>query len=693
MGSNVSDLILNILSRSDKRGLTETADGLDDLGDKADKTGKKFKGMGEESRHLDEEIVKSKQRIRELGEEFDKTGNKELFPQLRKERGNLINLEKIKKDLGQAGDEGGLIFGSKFMNSVSGFQPTGMVQWLVGAAVLAAPAVGAAVSAAVLLALGGGTLAGGIILAAKDPAVKTAFDTLGAEVSSDLTDASRVFVEPLVHSAGILRTAWGEVGSDIADDFDAVAPSVEHLAAGVAGFARNVMPGFNDAVQRSAPLLNQLGDDTLPRMGTAIGTFFSTISAGAPGAQAFFADLTTGVDLSIKQLGAVTLALSKLYEEGRSGSVKGSLLTGTLNLWTDALDKLDGGGNKVHKSFQLLHQDGDDVAASVNRIGLGAALTSDQFSKLSGQISATAQTSDQLAGAMVDRLLGATMSLDQATLGFAEAQTRLGQAITDGGRELDIHTEKGQANRTAVLGAVQANIAQYDALIRSGAGAEQAAAAYDANTAALEAQLHKAHFTQAEIDGLIGKYRSVPDNVDTDVRTHGLQEAINSLEDAIRLANHLDGRVSVLTIEERHRTTYDNATAPSNVSHGMAKGGVIRAAQGLVSGILAPRSPGTLILAGEPQTRGEVLAPLSGITQQRAMGLAATIGDAYDFSVTPNGYGHFAAPSGGRAGSGGGNSYTINVSVPVGGSPADAGAAVVQAIKEYEMYNGSSWRG
>jgi hypothetical protein len=44
--------------------------------------------------------------------------------------------------------------------------------------------------------------------------------------------------------------------------------------------------------------------------------------------------------------------------------------------------------------------------------------------------------------------------------------------------------------------------------------------------------------------------------------------------------NHLDGRVSVLTIEERHRTTYDAGTPPSRTFHGFAAGGIKGAASG-----------------------------------------------------------------------------------------------------------------
>lgn len=54
--------------------------------------------------------------------------------------------------------------------------------------------------------------------------------------------------------------------------------------------------------------------------------------------------------------------------------------------------------------------------------------------------------------------------------------------------------------------------------------------------------------------------------------------------------------------------------------------------------------------------------------------------------------GNQALPSRISGGGVGGNSYAISVSVAPGGSPADTGRAVVEAIKEYERRAGSSWR-
>ena len=165
----------------------------------------------------------------------------------------------------------------------------------------------------------------------------------------------------------------------------------------------------------------------------------------------------------------------------------------------------------------------------------------------------------------------------------------------------------------------------YQAQLAAGMSAEDAARSYDENTAALEAQLQKAHLTQEQIDGLIGKYRGIPKRVDTDIAINGLTAAINGLSDLIKQINGIHDK----TVTIYYRTMGQSMNAP------LAHGGIRRAAVGMV---IPPSDPGTT-LVGEPQTGGEALIPLRGISQSRAMGLAQYVGNAYGFSVSSSGGG------------------------------------------------------
>lgn len=187
-------------------------------------------------------------------------------------------------------------------------------------------------------------------------------------------------------------------------------------------------------------------------------------------------------------------------------------------------------------------------------------------------------------------------SLDKTALSAADAQMQLAESIKKNGRELDIHTEKGNANRAAVLAMIEANIDSYEANIKAGMGAEEASRKYDEATASLEKQLRAAGFTGAQVDQLVGKYRGVPSKVSTLIATEGLTQAINDLADLLRQINGIPPRK---TITVTAQIKYTEAQL-------IAKG--TKAAGGPVGAAAAGGArPGGLTLVGE---NGPELLPL-----------------------------------------------------------------------------------
>jgi hypothetical protein len=264
---------------------------------------------------------------------------------------------------------------------------------------------------------------------------------------------------------------------------------------------------------------------------------------------------------------------------------------------------------------------------------------------------------------MSDKVFNALMSVDQANLSVAQSLTQVTDALKTNGRELDIHKAKGQANRSAILSAVQANIAQYDSLIQSGIGAQDAARAYDQNTAALERQLRKAGLTKNEIDGLIGKYRKVPDKVNTLMAVQGLTDAINGLAQLIRQINGIHDKTVTITT----RYTKIGGTGPyANKPMPNEFGGIRRfelggafpvGSAGIVSG------GGPYAIFGEPGTGAntEGFLPKRGISRMAAGGLLSEMAGWY-------GYGLAGGAAMGRGGAGGGQAVnlTVNLVAPDG---------------------------
>jgi hypothetical protein len=181
--------------------------------------------------------------------------------------------------------------------------------------------------------------------------------------------------------------------------------------------------------------------------------------------------------------------------------------------------------------------------------------------------------------------------------------------------------------------------------------------------------MRAAGFNQQAIDGMIGKYRSVPANIATDIELHGLTEAIHGLDDTLRKINGLDGRVANVGVTTTYTTTYrTNGTPAMGFSRypGEAHGGITGAASG------GPRGNWTMV--GE---QGRELVKLPAGSQVIPHGGTEAMMGSH-------------RGSGGRGG--GGNHYTLNVSVPLGAAASTVGAEIVEAIRGFEDYNGAGWR-
>lgn len=230
------------------------------------------------------------------------------------------SIKKLNDNVGKA--VGGL--GSKISDGISSaleaVPPMGkMVAGILvaGLAVAAAPAIGAAISSAVLLGLGGGVLALGIKRAIDNPAVQAAFEPLKKKFSKILEGFSKPFEGPLIRAAGTLNQVLDDLRPAIDRIGRAIAPVVDDLAPAFAEFLRQAMPGIESAVKASVPLFRTLADK-LPQIGRAIGIFFEKISANGDDTNQFFSDLIDLISNLIIGIGVAIGKLTSWYSNVRS---------------------------------------------------------------------------------------------------------------------------------------------------------------------------------------------------------------------------------------------------------------------------------------------------------------------------------------------------------------------------------------
>jgi hypothetical protein len=647
--------------------LKQSASEVRGLGDDVKKSSRDVDSMGTSAKKLGEEVQKTKVKIGDLGK--DSKG----------ELGGLVD------EFDKAGRKGGRALTDGLTDSLRDFkaQSGAILPATIAVAITeGAPVIGAALSAAILTGLGLTGLAAGIALTIGDPQIKVAGKQLSGEIGMWLEDTAVAhFREPMLESMALLGAGFEKLEPRIQRVFAGLAPELEGLTDGLVQMADRAGPGLERAFAASVPLVRTLAND-LPALGDAVSGMFDSFARSEPGAERFLHFFLTWLDGALRGVGYLTEGLSKIFEVLTSGaglvSMFGPLGT-VIEAVTGKQDRASTSADNLTAKWREMFDSANRVSAAAQAAGLGVSLAADDFNKLSAQISATRTNTDMLAASMVDKVLGATLGLDQATLSFAQAQTQLGTVLQNNHHLQDISTLKGQELRGAVLGVVQANLAEYDAMIRAGAGAQEAATAYDTNTAALENQLHKAHLTQGEIDQLVGKYRGVPHNVDTAIELHGVAEAINNLADILARINHVTGtHYGTVIITEQYRTSSPYAPGGSvyrsQVPGAQRYGGVYEhAAIGKLrdASISSAKAPARYAFAEPADARREAFVPKSG-NYGRSMSILARAAGWYGASVVPGGWraaGRCPRPA---------STSPVNAGMGTdgtGGGPADRGGA------------------
>ncbi len=655
------------------------------LGDETGKAGVKLDDLGKRSTSLgaiDDQITRTRGEVAKLADEFNRTGDAGILTRLFSSQNDLKALEKLKKDvsgaLEQGAEDGGREGGKQFSAAMQGELSTPglgpiLTAVLVAAAVVAAPAVGGALMGAAGL----GAIGLGIVGQLSDPQVHKAVAGLGADLTHTLSQDTQVFKEPLLQAIGEVDAALQKMIGKV--DWKTASQDLEPLLRGLTGLVGNLLPGFNHLLQESGPILGALSND-LSDVGSGLGMMFDLISRGGKGGQEalrLLLSLVIGLAVSV---GALILVLEKLTEWGvaatqRFGEFLQTIKTGvhTLDEFTAAVGR---GFAGVARTLNGTNDSAVTFVKTLGDLGPNAQLSADDLKKLNAQLAETAVTTDTLAGKMVDLAFNKLIAVDHGVLGVAESLTKLSESFQQNGRSIDIHTAKGQANREAILAAVTANMQLYQAQIASGMSAIDAAHNYDDNTKALESQLKKAGLTKQQIDGLIGSYRQIPDKVNSIIAIQGLTDAINHLSDLLSMIYGINGKSFSFKVTENYvkqvSTTLDRLNPNGGV--GNRWGGLYEhAADGLLrdAKVFTPAGPARYAFA-EPSTGGEAFVPRFG-DYQRSTGIIDT---------AARWYGGRFAPSG-AAGGWPGINLNLTVHAGMGTDGAALGAQIAERLRPY----------
>lgn len=571
-----------------------------------DKLGDQSREAAADAHFLSTELAKTRREVEELGLAYALLGKEDDLKSLKKKTSDLRELESVSKQvsdqvaksLAQGGEDGVQAIASSVEGGASsgGAVAGSLAMWgplLLPVVAVVGAGLGGVLGGAIVAGVGTAGVGAGIAAAFTDQRVRVAArDAFTPVFAGIIADARDAFAAPTV--AGL---------HEVAGAFEALRPKLRGVEAELAPLTNQLAHGIAEGVDRFGDHLTRALVDAKPLIEWAANE----------------------IPVVLDEIGGLLENLAEHADEERFAL---NVFFGAVKVGITVLEGLADAGSAIITPFEKLHdlvlgapkahKDAagatKENAAAVGELARTVVAAVPSLDDLNKQLDQTAATADTLAGKMVDKVFGALLDADGATLHLAESQTRLSESFAQNGKSIDLHTAKGQANREAIRTVVQQNIESYDWMIKSGQGADVAAAAYDKNTAALERQLHKLGLTPAAIDEVIGKYRQVPDKVDTNIAIKGLTDAINDLNDLIRMLNGLPP-LKTVTIHTKYVTT----GVAVGVNGARATGGQLpHAAMGA---FFPPTDPGIVI--AEPQTHGEWMIPQAGISQQRAYDLGS----------------------------------------------------------------------
>lgn len=557
------------------------------------------KAMADEyGQHVEDTVAKHSEQAGERGgekltETFEERASQGI-ERLRDSRGRFRS--KFEESVDDIGDKGGQGLASRLWNSflsnsesgidsISGKAPQGLIQWLVAGAAAAAPAIGAAIDAGVLTAVGGGSIALGLVAAAKDPRVGAAWKSSFEDIWGEFQRASEPFIKPLVAEAGEFHDLIEEAMPAIEAGFQRAEPYVERIFGGLNQMIREIGPAWGRAFDASLPVLDELGTVVLPAIGRGVSNFLDSMARGGPGAVQFMHDFGVWAEFSLTYLGFLVEKLSQLYAFARSDNPFSAFLTGTGNLWMDLIDHTDKSG----KSFQKLKKDAEDAAGGMDK--------------------AKKSASDFIAEAL---------KMQDSDLALARGLQDVTRSFEQNGHSIDTTTEKGLANRSALQSQIE-TIAQH----------------------------RQSLFDQGKATAYVNDwtYKAIQAMRDAAVAHGGDKGAIDALIEAWRVMLGLPSQKN-FQVTTRYVVFGDEHTGTAGgrlrvaYKHGGFTGPLLMAQSGLLtSGGITREQQRPQIMTTEPGTGQEGIVPRYGITDDRFYDLVSEIASWRGMSVSGPGGG------------------------------------------------------
>ena len=532
----------------------------------------------------------------------------------------------------------------------------GMVQAMTGFvnAVGSVPAPVIAAGSAVLM------LSGGLLMAIpRIAATKAALIELGV-TASGVGNAIGIAIGRFVWPAAVLTgtVLMVQTLSDLAVQANNFKTTTDGVASALTGLAAGVQNNnqLMDLMSHKGTILNTTlknNDEALARFGDTAATFtgrFNLLNnafdvAGA----AKFRDEVSKLDDALASMvnsgraQAADTAFRKFMESAEKSGANVDYLRGMFEKYAPAAENAARAAKEAAAATQdqagrALAASGatDDLAKKSGASADAAKAATDAYQKLTGQLAA---------------LGGALLALRGSEVAWEAAIDSATAAVRQNGVTLDINTEKGRANRTALDAMVTAAGKHMEAMLKNGESIDKVNAFAQTSSERFVAMAHSMGMTIPEARALASQlgfnkeriaelsaevarlqpYKKVEITTTADSAVSGVQRLRNAI-DAL-----YSKTVTVTTINQSLQTFgkygllgYDGGIIESYANGGMRFGSMAAMSESHVAQIARA---GAMRVWAEPETGGEAYIPLSPSKRQRSEDILAQVAKMFGYSL------------------------------------------------------------
>jgi len=281
--------------------------------------------------------------------------------------------------------------------------------------------------------------------------------------------------------------------------------------------------------------------------------------------------------------------------------------------------------------FPAYTQAAKDAAKATTGVAAAHELARMQGAMLEAGLAGLVQEAGSLANAFA-ALHGAEMSWAHAEIEAEEALDNLDKALKDNGKTLDVHTEKGRANKLALLGSIDASVnaaqKKYDEEVAT-KGATQAL--QDANKVyqdyieQIRKKLIADGYSAQQAKEILDLYSAMPPLITTNLKLEGGEKAKSTLQGLLELAKKIPAGLT-------------NYGSSASGYRGYRWGGItpMHAREGLLSQARVFPGTGPFYAFAEPGTGQEAFVPRNG-DRDRSLGTLATAAGWYGHALAPAG--------------------------------------------------------